>query len=85
MTKRKARARSKDEILEAIPGECGPRQLAKVLGVSPLAPKGWRDLGVGPLYREENGRITYNARSIADWLHHDSHGQQILRRSRRRD
>jgi hypothetical protein len=82
MTKRKARARSKDEILEAIPGECHSRELAKILGVSGHFLKKWRDIGRGPLYREENGHILYDARSVATWLHHDSHGQEILRRSR---
>ena len=82
MRKRKIRPRSKGEILEAIPGECGPHQLARILGVSPLAPKGWRNLGVGPAYREEDGSIIYDARSVVHWLHHDSHGQEILKRVR---
>jgi len=82
MAKRKMRTRTKDEILEAIPGKCGPRELAKILGVSRRAPKNWRDTGRGPAYREEDGRIFYDARSVVHWLHHDSHGQEILKRVR---
>ena len=85
MTNRKAPTRSGGKILEAVPGECGPRELAKFLRVSARAPKAWRDRGLGPAYREDNGRILYNAASVADWLHHDNLGQEILRRSRRRD
>jgi hypothetical protein len=62
MTRRKARPRSANDILEAIPGECGPRELARILDVSSHTPKLWRDQNVGPTYREQNGRITYDAR-----------------------
>ena len=82
MTTRKARARSKGEILEAIPGECGPRELARILDVSSHTPKLWRDQNVGPTYREQNGRITYDARSVVRWLHKDSLGRKILKRVR---
>ena len=85
MAKRKKRTRSKDEILEAIPGKCGPRELAKILGVASWAPKNWRDHRKGPKYRGKNGRITYDARSVVHWLHHDSEGQFILKRLRPRD
>jgi hypothetical protein len=85
MTKRKIRPRSKGKILEVIPSECGPRELARILGVSRRAPKDWRDTGRGPAYREEDGRIFYDARSVTTWLYHDGHGQEILRRLRGRD
>ena len=85
MTTRKARTRSKSEILKAMPGEYHPRELAKILGVSGRALKNWRDIGRGPAYREENGRFTYDARSVTTWLHHDSDVQLILKRLRQRD
>jgi hypothetical protein len=79
MTNRKAPGRSEGVILEVVPvGECGSRELAKILCLSARAPKQWRDLGRGPPYREDNGRIIYDARSVVDWLQRDSHGREIL-------
>ena len=80
MTRRKSVPRSQSEMLKAMPGECGPRELATILGRSLGAPKQWRDLGMGPAYREEDGRIIYDARSVATWLHHNNHGQEIFKR-----
>ena len=85
MTNRKMPSRGKGEILEAIPLEYRPRDLVKILGVSRVAPRQWRDLGEGPAYREEDGNIIYDARSIATWLHHRKHGQHFLELLRPRD
>jgi hypothetical protein len=82
MTRRKTRPCSQGEMLKALPGECGPRELAKILGVSPHTPKHWRKQGLGPAYQVKNGRITYKARSVVTWLHQDCIGQQILKRVR---